>query len=134
MIDKFKLRDKIELFLFENSWLNFEGADCSEIAEDLRDFLKKFNIHSTLVKIYVKGRENSVCLNIIQNGKIETFTYHYVLLCNNFIFDIKDLKYFISYGEYVEYIANRNLMDFFGIGLTSCTLLFFTNYFVMRRL
>lgn len=109
MIDKFNLRDKIELFLFENSWLNFEGVDCSEIAEDLRDFLKKFNIHSTLVKIYVKGRENSVCLNIIQNGKIETFTYHYVLLCNNFIFDIKDLKYFISYGEYVEYIANLNI-------------------------
>lgn len=104
-----ELTAAVNKFIEENrDNIDNPSTDCSELADWLVDYLKNFNIKSKALRIAAENFHPMVTnMKIPYRGDVETFSYHYVVLVNDTIVDVNNLKY-DKYSDYKKQVEELN--------------------------
>lgn len=105
-----EIKNYIEQFAEESrDFIEHRGVDCEEIAEDLIEYLRSKNISAQKLRIEPEDFDDFLLnLVVLEHGEPKDYAYHYVVVINDIVIDMRNLIFFITLDKYKEEVNNLN--------------------------
>lgn len=105
-----EIKNYIEQFVEESRDIIEHGSvDCEEIADNLIEYLRSKNISAQKLRIEPEDYNEFVLnLVVLEHGEPKEYAYHYVVVINDIVIDMRNLTFFITLDKYKEEVNNLN--------------------------
>ena len=109
-----ELKEAIKEFIEQNrEVIDLESYDCSELAEDIENFLfSKYQIHGDIITF--EPEDKQYMLKVREKNNIKEYTYHTVYLANGLIVDVRSITNVdnIQLKTFFEYLQDLETLNF----------------------
>lgn len=109
-----ELKEAIKEFIEQNrEVIDLESYDCSELAEDIENFLfSKYQIHGDIITF--EPEDKQYMLKVREKNSIKEYEYHTVYLINGLIADVRSITNAdnIQLKTFFEYLQDLETLNF----------------------
>lgn len=109
-----ELKEVIKEFIEQNrEVIDLESYDCSELAEDIENFLfSKYQIHGDIITF--EPEDKQYMLKVREKNSIKEYEYHTVYLVNGLIVDVRSITDAdnIQLKTFFEYLQDLETLNF----------------------
>ena len=109
-----ELKEVIKEFIEQNrEVIDLESYDCSELAEDIENFLfSKYQIHGDIVTFQPEDRR--YMMKVREKNSIQEYGYHTVYLVNGLIVDVRNITDVdnVQLKTFFEYLQDLETLNF----------------------
>ncbi len=109
-----ELKEAIKEFIEQNrEVIDLENYDCSELAEDIENFLfSKYQIHGDIITF--EPEDKQYMLKVREKNSIKEYEYHTVYLVNGLIVDVRSITNVdnIQLKTFFEYLQDLETLNF----------------------
>lgn len=109
-----ELKESIKEFIEQNrEVIDLESYDCSELAEDIENFLfSKYQVHGDIITF--EPEDKQYMLKVREKNNIKEYTYHTVYLVNGLIVDVRNITNVdnIQLKTFFEYLQDLETLNF----------------------
>lgn len=109
-----ELKEAIKEFIEKNrEVINLESYDCSELAEDIENFLfSKYQVHGDIITF--EPEDKQYMLKVREKNSIKEYEYHTVYLVNGLIVDVRSITDVdnIQLKTFFEYLQDLETLNF----------------------
>lgn len=109
-----ELKEAIREFIEQNrEVIDLESYDCSELAEDIENFLfSKYQVHGDIITF--EPEDKQYMLKVREKNSIKEYEYHTVYLVNGLIVDVRSITNAdnIQLKTFFEYLQDLETLNF----------------------